>query len=252
VALYDAEIFGMDRAMGDFIDWLGLEGLLDNTHVIVTGDHGEQFMEHGATGHGTLWEETVRVPLVWMGPNVHQGRRIDRFAGLVDIAPTLAELLGRDVDQLAFQGRSLVPFLVESSVDIPWDDRVLLEGPHRERLEGDTRPRSRLARALVTPGKKVLARDCEPGKPGAASVEVFDLVVDPTRRRKSWVDRPATDLDAGAGEVAAFFEHAEQAILSLEGSSSRHSVGLSEEMRLQLEALGYVDEPDPEDSPPSQ
>jgi hypothetical protein len=70
-------------------------GLLDRTAVVVTADHGEEFLEHGGVGHGrTLFEEVLRVPLLFHAPgSIAAGCRLGPFP-LEDLAPTLVELLG--------------------------------------------------------------------------------------------------------------------------------------------------------------
>src|SRR5262249_39392564 len=73
---------------------LEAQRLLDDTIVVVTADHGEEFLEHGTLAHGDhLYEETVRVPLVIAGPGVPAGRRTDTAQG-IDLMPTIATLLG--------------------------------------------------------------------------------------------------------------------------------------------------------------
>ena len=71
-------------------------GLLDHAIVVVTADHGEEFREHGALQHGTtLFEESVRVPLIMIGPGLPAGRVVADEVSLVDVAPTMLELRRR-------------------------------------------------------------------------------------------------------------------------------------------------------------
>lgn len=95
--LYDAEIRQLDDAIGRFFAELERRGLLAETAVIVTSDHGEEFLEHGGFLHGrTLHGELVRVPLVLAGPGIPRGRRVAGPASLIDVLPMLAGLLGRE------------------------------------------------------------------------------------------------------------------------------------------------------------
>ena len=92
--LYDGEVASVSRGFGRLYGYLGREGLLENTVVVLTSDHGEQFYEHGSRDHGNcLHVEELHVPLViWM-----PGRASRRVAGpleSIDIAPTLLELAG--------------------------------------------------------------------------------------------------------------------------------------------------------------
>jgi arylsulfatase A-like enzyme len=95
--LYDAEIRQLDDELGRFFAELERRGVLRETAVIVTSDHGEEFLEHGGFLHGrTLHGELVRVPLVLAGPGIPAGRRVASPASLEDVLPTAASLLGVD------------------------------------------------------------------------------------------------------------------------------------------------------------
>ena len=97
-ARYDNEIAYSDRYIGFLIEYLRAKPpLLDNTIVIITSDHGEEFDEHGGKQHATsCYEESLHVPLFVRIPGL-PAARIDARVGLNDIVPTLAELLGRYV-----------------------------------------------------------------------------------------------------------------------------------------------------------
>jgi arylsulfatase A-like enzyme len=74
--LYDGEIAGVDAALGRLFAALDSLGLSERTLVVLTSDHGEEFRDHGSFGHGhTLYEETVRVPLIVRTPGASVGRR---------------------------------------------------------------------------------------------------------------------------------------------------------------------------------
>lgn len=109
-ALYQGEVRYWDEHFGVLLDQLRDEGLYDNTLIIVTADHGEEFGEHGGFWHGTkLQEEVLRVPLIVKLPQ-GQGRAPARIADVVrhiDIGPTVVELAGAPVPD-SFQGHSLL------------------------------------------------------------------------------------------------------------------------------------------------
>ena len=108
--LYDGEIAFTDRHVGFLLDGLDELGLGEDTLVIVTADHGEEFGDHGGSKHRTtLYREVQRVPLLIRAPDCAPGRRAD-VVSLVDLAPTALELLGADPLEPA-AGRSLVPLL---------------------------------------------------------------------------------------------------------------------------------------------
>ncbi len=106
--LYDASIRYVDDNIGRFIDSLGSR--LEETLIIVTADHGEAFGEHNSLGHGTLYDELLRVPLIMVGPGIKAGTVVKEVVELIDLAPTVAELVGiGGVD--GFRGKSLLPLM---------------------------------------------------------------------------------------------------------------------------------------------
>ncbi len=95
---YAAEVRYVDAQVGRLIDALGQEGVLDNTIVVVTADHGESLMENGLLfDHGDdLFEPSLRIPLlVRYPPAVKAGLRIPCLSSNLDVGPTVLGLLGR-------------------------------------------------------------------------------------------------------------------------------------------------------------
>lgn len=108
--LYDAEIRELDDAFGDFMDRLRRAGALENTLVVITADHGEEFAEHGQFNHSnSLYEEQLRVPLILLppGPGTFASLSGDVPAMAVDIAPTIAQVADAPVPP-GWSGRSLL------------------------------------------------------------------------------------------------------------------------------------------------
>ena len=93
--LYDAQIRQLDTELSRLFAALRTRGLLDETLLIVTSDHGEEFMEHGSVEHSmTAYQETVRVPLLMRGPGIPRGLRIPTPVSLVDLVPTILAQIG--------------------------------------------------------------------------------------------------------------------------------------------------------------
>jgi len=110
-ALYHEEIAFTDLQIGRLLDGLERLGLADDTLVVLTADHGEEFMEHGWLGHTqTLYDELLHVPLILRWPGVIEPGVVEAPASTLDILPTLAELLGLPRDP-RWAGESLVPWL---------------------------------------------------------------------------------------------------------------------------------------------
>lgn len=123
IRLYDMEVKHVDYALGLFLEKLEELGIsLEDTFFIITSDHGEEFMEHGGIGHGPkgvkpkLYDEIIHVPLIIAGPGLSH-RRIDNQASLLDLAPTIVQLIGLERVK-AFLGCNIVsPALPSQSAE---------------------------------------------------------------------------------------------------------------------------------------
>ena len=101
VALYDGEVRVFDDLVGRWVNKLADLGLLDETLIVITADHAEELMERGRVGHsscnlhGTLYDESIIVPLILYGPRVlPRGRVVENQVSQIDVMPTLMALLG--------------------------------------------------------------------------------------------------------------------------------------------------------------
>jgi len=96
VAAYDQEIAYTDHNFGELVAELKRRGWYDNSIIVVTADHGEEFLDHGGLVHGhTLFEELVRVPLLLKLPgNRHAGTSASDPVSVMDIAPTILRQAG--------------------------------------------------------------------------------------------------------------------------------------------------------------
>lgn len=93
-SLYDAAIGGMDARLAPLLDALDGPGLRGRVIVAAFADHGEELFDHGGVDHGrTLYEELLRVPLLLRGPGLRP-RRISSQVRLIDLLPTVLDLLG--------------------------------------------------------------------------------------------------------------------------------------------------------------
>jgi arylsulfatase A-like enzyme len=118
IAAYDGAIAYVDAALGDLLDGLKRRGLLENTLVVITADHGEMLGEHGLYFHGAaLWLPVIRVPLIfWWPARLPAGRRISVPVSTRDLGATVLHLLGRQVPSR------------EQSLDSLWQPHVTASG----------------------------------------------------------------------------------------------------------------------------
>ena len=94
-ARYLVNVREADAIIQDFVDFLKRRNLLHSTLIVVVGDHGEGFGQHGVYSHGSeIYDEFMRVPFLLINPVLFDGKVSDRTAGLIDLAPTILNLLG--------------------------------------------------------------------------------------------------------------------------------------------------------------
>lgn len=110
-AQYDAEILYLDQHLGRLFDYLKQRDLFENSVLIITADHGEEFFEHGGVLHSqTLYDEVLHVPLIIHAPKLFKPGRIDTPVALLDLYSTvlnLAEVSGIP----AYDSQSLLPLI---------------------------------------------------------------------------------------------------------------------------------------------
>ena len=95
IDLYDGEILYVDHAISEVISTLKDEGVLDETLIIITSDHGEQLGQHVIWGHAGLHEAVIKIPLIMRCPKIlPQGVRVKGYAQHVDIVPTILKVAG--------------------------------------------------------------------------------------------------------------------------------------------------------------
>ncbi|MGF1468002.1 MAG: sulfatase [Sandaracinaceae bacterium] len=212
-ALYDGEITYHDRHFGRLLRGLEAAGLADDTLVVFTSDHGEELFDHGSVGHGhSVYEELLQVPLLLRIPGLTDpGQRVPTAVGLVDVLPTVLDVLGQPVPAHA-SGRSLLPLLLEGPPDAP---RATTSGF----LSG--------WRTVVVGRLKLVQRTAD-------RWQVFDLVEDPGETRDLAPERP---------QVVRYL----RGLLGLELAQAqrrhaRERGAIDATLRSQLEALGYAGE----------
>jgi arylsulfatase A-like enzyme len=110
LALYDSDISYNDHAFGQVLDQLESRGILDDTLIVVTSDHGDEFWDHGRVGHGqSIKEELVAVPLIMSYPPLlPPGTVVDEGVEIVDVLPTVMDAVGSPIPD-EVQGMSLLP-----------------------------------------------------------------------------------------------------------------------------------------------
>jgi len=109
---YDGGISYLDYHIGELIRFLQHEGIFEDTFLIITSDHGDNFGEHGLAGHQfCLYDSLLHVPLIMVYPKViPKGIRISSLVSTIDIFPTILDVLNIKGCHNDIQGKSLFPF----------------------------------------------------------------------------------------------------------------------------------------------
>ncbi|HSL18145.1 MAG TPA: sulfatase [Methylomirabilota bacterium] len=226
---YDTEVAAVDAAVGRLLDGLAEHLEADRTITVFTADHGESLGEHDYWGHGrNLYDPSLRIPLgiVWPG-TVEQGT-IREQATLLDLAPTILELLGYPVPE-AFPGQSWAAAL-RGGPSPP--ERAICYQAHKGAVLGESdhdRKRSKglLSVAVVEGDVKEILRVKD------NSHHLFDLAADPLE-----LDSLVTaDLQPSEAVLTCLVTISE-GLGALDRLTTKK---LDDETVEQLRALGYVD-----------
>ena len=179
IADYYAMITHLDHEIGRVLDALEASGHAENTLVVMAGDNGLAVGRHGLFGKQNLYDHSVRVPLIFAGPGISAGERRDSLCYLLDIYPTLCDLLGIETP-VSVEGMSLRPAIETSA-------------PAREEL---LLAYERLHRGLRTRSHKLIEYNID----GERHTQLFNLQEDPSELQNR-ADDPA------AGETLRHLRH---------------------------------------------
>ena len=234
-ALYDGEITFHDTHFGAIMSALESRGIADETIVVFTADHGEEFFDHESVGHGhSMYEELIQVPLIVRIPGLTDaggpaGMRVDDTVGLVDVLPTIYDALGMPIPP-DLSGQSFYPQLLGEAADAP---RFAMTGF----MEG--------WRAVNVGRIKLIHRT-------ERRIQLFDTVDDPDETRDVSAERPIAVRYArgllGLGLASA--DRPEQQRRRRPAIAGER-LEIDDTLREQLEALGYAGASRPQ-APPEE
>lgn len=229
--LYTAGVAHMDFILGAFLRRLIDAGIDENTVIVLTTDHGEEFGEHGQVRHEQLWAELAHVPLMVMLPDGrYGGTRIAEPVRHIDLLPSLLDLL--DVEDVPLSsggtprlGRSWAGWLANGGAGDEELRSVI--GEHRSGREAE------LDILSIREGPVLLYDD-------VGELGLFDRRTDPGELRP--LDRPDE-----VARLRDLLERQREQFVALGATFARGgAIELDAEQREQLEALGYLLEDDEE------
>ena len=189
IAEYRAMITHLDHEFGRVLDALDENGLAENTLIVFAGDNGLAVGQHGLMGKQNCYEHSVRVPLVFAGPGIPQGVRSEAFVYLLDIFPTLCELIDVPAPPTV-EGQSLVAAIRDPQAAVRdtlyfayiSSQRAVKNRTHKL-IEYAVRNRTQLFDLAKDPWET----DNLAAKPGHEDV-IADLRAELTRFRSTWED----------------------------------------------------------------
>jgi arylsulfatase A-like enzyme len=233
---YDGEILHNDHSLEVLVERMKQLGILGNTIVIVVSDHGEEFWDHGWTAHGhSLYQELAHcVFLMWNPRLLPQPRRVAEPVQLVDVMPTILDLLGMKIPQMA-EGQSLIP-LVRGK---PFQRRTPVmtsRFAHPDaQPDGPVKENRTDTFALVDPKWKLIYRD-KSRATGLNRVELYDRLKDRSEKNNVVASHPR-EVEQFVGEVGKWIDAQNKVRVVLgHGAPSQ----LDQQTIQQLRSLGYL------------
>jgi arylsulfatase A-like enzyme len=210
LALYDSEIAFTDQQIGRLLDQLESTDRFADSIVIVTADHGEEFLDHGGLGHtSTTFNELINVPLIIKWPGIAEPVRSTRYVAHVDLLPTLLDYIGIPVDH-DVAGMHLR----ERTSDAP--------------IFSETRRYTKVL-AVIKDGVKLVYDEHRD------RVQFFDLQADPAEQQG------LPELATGGQLVEELNAYRRRAAQGLAGVAQDDEIEITTEELEKLKALGYVD-----------
>ncbi|MBN2491497.1 MAG: sulfatase [Planctomycetes bacterium] len=221
-ALYEGEVVDVDRAVARVLEKLKALGIYEQTLIVVSSDHGEEFWEHGRLEHGhALYQELVRVPLIIKLPHFHAARRIADRVSILSIYPTILELCSVRLPPGGLPAPSLAP---------RWEDPG--EPQRSSHFVLGSLMYGQPATAVVFGDRKYIRGD------SSGAEELYDLRVDPAEK-DSLIGRDPQTLERARrllGDHAAWSRAFKRTLWSGEAPTTERN----EKMRELLRSHNYI------------
>lgn len=228
---YDGEIAYLDHCIGEITNFLCNEGLFENTLIIITADHGENFGEHGLAGHNfALYDSLLHVPLIMSCPSlIPKRKRLAQIVSIIDIFPTVLSLCNLDV-KYDVQGKRLDPFEEREIHDF-----VCAECGATERTHGiNSKIDKKLEEIEIEKGCKCIRNSTYKYILRRSTEELYDIRDDP---------REQTNIATRCPEMTRHLRRKLEQIVDISYFGPRKFLNANDKdkaMMKRLKALGYV------------
>lgn len=223
---YQAQIRYLDREFGRLLNWLEDRHILEDSMMMFTSDHGEEFFDHGDFGHRQkLYNELIHVPFI-INDGQHRGE-VTVVASHLDIAPTTCEALGCEPSK-EWRGSSLIPLITDDGI---WEprDHVISELSHwsvTDGYGGDVRLEDLIVAVMTQEWKYILNRQKE-------SEELYRMKED---------ENPENNQIEHSPDIVESFQKIVDERISDLSEISHDRQKISKEVRDRLHELGYTGE----------
>ncbi len=224
-----------EHLIGPLIKKLKDDGIYDQTMIIITSDHGDEFFDHGGWEHShTLYNELIRVPLIIKFPyQKFKGKKVDKNVRLIDLAPTILDVLGfNNNKKYSMDGKSLIPVIEDKEKE----ERKCFS----EIYYDPTRPHIPPRVSVVYGDYKLIVNQIIPEwekffsypPPPLSPFELYNLKNDPYERK---------NLYSGKNEIAQLLlEMIKEYKKKIPPKAEK--VSIDEELKEKLKALGYINQ----------
>jgi len=222
VAKYDENLLYADSFVGDLIDLLSRNALLENTILLITADHGEAFHTHGHVGHSSsVYDDEIRVPLIMRFPLKYNlgGKKIEAVVQSIDLMPTFLDLFGIRHTGQEMQGRSLLPVLLDQSERVHEDIATFFGRLSPDGTQVASALRGERYKFIEYRSKRLL----------------FDLQDDPAEQNNVYLSKPVI-----AGYYVLRLKKLQKEWSKGQGLAAESKINLDEDIKEQLRSLGYI------------
>ncbi len=222
VAKYDENLLYADSFVGDLIDLLSRNALLEDTILLITADHGEAFHTHGHVGHSSsVYDDEIRVPLIMRFPLKYNlgGKKIEAVVQSIDLMPTFLDLFGIRHTGQKMQGRSLLPVLLDQSERVHEDIATFFGRLSPDGTQVASALRGERYKFIEYRSKRLL----------------FDLQDDPAEQNNVYLSKPVI-----AGYYVQRLKKLQKEWSKGQGLAAESKINLDEDIKEQLRSLGYI------------
>ena len=239
IDLYDGCIrYTDEHLIMALIDKLKESNLYDRTMIILTSDHGEEFFEHKGWIHShSVYNEVIKIPLIIKFPqSKYSGNKIDKFARLIDVMPTILDELDIDYSDQLIDGESLLDLIRENKKNRIGNERIFISDL-ASNVQGIHIPQKvalNLGQYKLILNEKYLPEDLAYFRhppPQLQEIELYDLGNDPDEM----INIAQKDPELTRKMIDFLKNHYEQI-----RKGGPQKTGVSDELQEQLKALGYI------------